>query len=125
MTFLEAFKKVYIEEIFTISGRASRKEYWGCEVIAIPLYFIVAFGSYMFFSFQTAEAIDAILRVWSFIAVITAGIRRMHDIGKSGWYNLIPIYNLYLSITPSEQSDNEWGSPRPHTIVNQSASDDE
>ena len=58
MTFLEAFKKVYIEEIFTISGRASRKEYWGCEVIAIPLYFIVALGSYMFFSFQTAKYVE-------------------------------------------------------------------
>ena len=56
---------------------------------------------------------------------LALAVRRMHDIGKSGWYNLIPIYNLYLSITPSEQSDNEWGSPRPHTIVNQSASDDE
>ncbi len=125
MTFLEAFKKVYIEEIFTISGRASRKEYWGCEVIALPLYFFVTFGSYFLFSFQTAEVIDAILLVWSYIAVITSGIRRMHDIGKSGWYLIIPFYNFFLSIKPSEQSDNEWGSPRPHTIVNQSTSDDE
>ena len=125
MTFLEAFKKVYIEEIFTISGRASRKEYWGSELVVIPLYIFVVFGSYFLFSFQTAEGIDAIFQAWGFIAAITSGIRRMHDVGKSGWYLLIPFYNLFLSITPSEQSDNEWGSPRPHTIVNQSTSDDE
>ena len=42
MTLIEAFKKVYLEDIFTIKGRASRKEFWGSELIFIPLYFITA-----------------------------------------------------------------------------------
>ena len=45
---LVVVKKVYIEEIFTISGRASRKEYWGSELVVIPLYIFVVFGSYFF-----------------------------------------------------------------------------
>ena len=43
MTLIEAFKKVYLEDIFTIKGRASRKEFWGSELIFIPLYFITLF----------------------------------------------------------------------------------
>ena len=46
--------------------------------------------------------------------------RRIRDSGL-----FIILISAFLSITPSEQSDNEWGSPRPHTIVNQSTSDDE
>ena len=30
---------------------------------------------------------------------------------------LIPFYNFYLQISPSEQSSNKWGDPRPHTIT--------
>jgi uncharacterized membrane protein YhaH (DUF805 family) len=36
-------------------------------------------------------------------------IRRMHDVGKSGWYCLIPIYNFILALTDSESGENEYG----------------
>ena len=28
-------------------------------------------------------------------------VRRMHDVGKSGWFILIPLYNFYLLVQPS------------------------
>ena len=51
-----------------------------------------------------------------FVALFTAVIRRAHDVGKSGWFMLIPIYNFVLSVSRSQQGPNEWGDPRPHTI---------
>ena len=27
----------------------------------------------------------------------------MHDVGKSGWFNLVPIYSLYLHLQPSKE----------------------
>jgi uncharacterized membrane protein YhaH (DUF805 family) len=117
MTFLEAFKKVYLEDIFTIKGRTSRKEFWGSELIFIPLYFITAFIGY-FISDGFGDLIGTIGSLWSSIAALTASIRRAHDVGKSGWFMLIPFYNFYLQISPSVQTSNEWGDPRPHTIVN-------
>jgi uncharacterized membrane protein YhaH (DUF805 family) len=34
-------------------------------------------------------------------SVIASGVRRMHDVGKSGWFILVPIYNLVLFVQPS------------------------
>ena len=39
-----------------------------------------------------------ILNAPVFIAV---GIRRMHDVGKSGWFILVPFYNFYLFVQPA------------------------
>jgi uncharacterized membrane protein YhaH (DUF805 family) len=41
---------------------------------------------------------------------IAVGVRRMHDVGKSGWYCLIPIYNLVLACTEGTAGSNEYGS---------------
>jgi hypothetical protein len=35
------------------------------------------------------------------IAEPAARTRRMHDVGKSGWLQLVPFYNLYLFVQPS------------------------
>ena len=129
MKIIEAFKKVYIEEIFTVKTRASRMEYWGSELIAIPSVFVVAFISYLI-SFELGDLISNVLTAWSVVATITVSIRRMHDVGKSGWvllWHLTIIGSIYifvLAVTQSEQEDNEWGSPRPHTILNNNTSEE-
>ena len=33
----------------------------------------------------------------------------MHDVGYSGWYVLVPVYNLVLSLTPGEEGPNDYG----------------
>ena len=40
---------------------------------------------------------------------IAVGIRRMHDVGKSGWFILIPIYNIILAATEGQAGGNEYG----------------
>ena len=44
------------------------------------------------------------------IPSIAVGVRRMHDVGKSGWFLLIPIYNLILTVTEGNKSDNQYGA---------------
>jgi len=34
-------------------------------------------------------------------SMIALQVRRMHDVGKSGWFVLIPLYNFYLFVQPS------------------------
>jgi len=36
-------------------------------------------------------------------------IKRMHDVGRSGWYSLVPIYNLMLALTRGDEGANEYG----------------
>ena len=45
----------------------------------------------------------------SFIPVIAVGVRRMHDVGKSSWYIIVPIYNLVLWARPGEEGPNQFG----------------
>ena len=42
--------------------------------------------------------------------LIAVSVRRMHDLGKSGWFLLILIYNLTLACTPGVTGDNEYGN---------------
>jgi uncharacterized membrane protein YhaH (DUF805 family) len=49
--------------------------------------------------------------------MLAAGARRLHDIGKSGWWlllGLIPLVNLvllYFTVQPSQSEGNEYGAP--------------
>ena len=49
------------------------------------------------------------------IPSIAVGVRRMHDVGKSGWFLLIPIYNFILAVSEGEKGDNKYG-PDPKVV---------
>jgi uncharacterized membrane protein YhaH (DUF805 family) len=35
------------------------------------------------------------------VPLIAVEIRRSHDVGKSGWWILVPFYSIYLMFKPS------------------------
>jgi uncharacterized membrane protein YhaH (DUF805 family) len=41
----------------------------------------------------------------------------MHDVGKSGWHLLIPVYNLILLLTEGTRGPNEYGEDPKYEIV--------
>ena len=43
-------------------------------------------------------------------------VRRLHDVGKSGWFALIPVYNLILVCTGGVKNGNIYGT-NPKTII--------
>jgi len=43
---------------------------------------------------------------------IAAGIRRMHDTGRTGWWLLVPIANLIFAVTDGQPGPNQYG-PSP------------
>ncbi len=94
-------------------GRSRRKEYWWFTLGNLVIqYAIMGIGM--------AMEIPALLMAstgFSFLALIpgiAAGVRRMHDVGKSGWFLLIPLYNLVLTLTDSQDGTNKYG-PNPKT----------
>ncbi len=56
-----------------------------------------------------------LLSILLFLPALAVGVRRMHDIGKSGLFvllALIPVVNLfylYLCILESQPGANKWG----------------
>ena len=101
-------------------GRARRSEYWYFTLFST----IISWGfSYL----GIAMDFPWISLVYSFgiiLPSIAVGVRRMHDVGKSGWYILIPIYNLILACTDSEVGQNQYG-PNPKGIGNNDNYDDQ
>ena len=43
-----------------------------------------------------------VISLVTFIPTLAAAVRRLHDAGKSGWFILVPIYNLVLVLSPSK-----------------------
>ncbi len=106
MNGFDYFVKVY-KNYANFEGRARRSEYWYFTlfyyVLAIVLSLIDgAIGNGVGY-LGTALALGTI------VPSIAVGVRRMHDVGKSGWYLLIPIYNLVLACTNGDTGTNGYG----------------
>ena len=53
------------------------------------------------------------------IYIIVAGIKRMHDVNKSGWFLFLPIINIYyLIFTPGSKGANKYGID-PRSVPNE------
>jgi uncharacterized membrane protein YhaH (DUF805 family) len=82
------------------SGRARRAEYWGFWLgngLATGLLGLIS------------DNLSGLYTLVAFVPLISCGVRRMHDVGKSGWFLLIPIYNFILAVTEGEKGSNEYG----------------
>lgn len=49
------------------------------------------------------------------LSLLLTMVRRLHDVGLSGWWVLVPFYNILLVVQKSD-GDNQWG-PAPHKTV--------
>lgn len=88
------------------SGRARRKEFWmfvlGYVIVYSALLLLTKISS--IFGYLTG------LFVLAYICpAIAVSCRRMHDVDKSGWFQLIPIYNLILACTEGTKGPNQYG----------------
>jgi len=90
------------------SGRASRSEYWWFFLA----YFILAIVSGVIHDYLYLIVVLAFL-----VPLISAGVRRLHDIGKTGWLlliGLIPLVGLvliYFFVQPTQPEPNQYGAP--------------
>lgn len=92
------------------SGRARRKEFWMFSLVSLIIYFALSFiGSFIWGESPMAGSLGGIYYLGVIIPSIAVSIRRMHDVGKSGWFILIPIYNLVLYCRNGAQGENEYG----------------
>lgn len=57
-------------------------------------------------------AIYYFFQIVVFIPYLAVAVRRLHDVGKSGWYFIIPIYNLVLFCLDNLYVTNQYG-PNP------------
>ena len=95
-----------LQNYATFSGRARRSEYW----YFILFNTIISFGLGFVGGLMQVNWISNIYTLAVLIPSIAVAVRRMHDVGKSGWFVLVPIYNFILVCTNGVQGDNEYGA---------------
>ncbi len=107
--YLEVLKK-YVE----FKGRAARPEYWYFFLFNIIAVAVLSVIDNLFnITFLTTIYSLAVL-----LPGIGVGVRRMHDIGKSGWWLLIAIipilgwiWVIVLLAKEGESASNTYGAP--------------
>lgn len=97
------------------SGRARRKEYWFFVLIQFILLIIA--GTLDAVIFKKPFIFYTITALGLFIPAVAVGVRRMHDIGRTGWLLLlscIPLIGLivlYWLVSNTSPETNKWGQP--------------
>ena len=115
--YLKAFR-----QYSDFKGRARRKEYFMFGVINAVFSIgcmLLSFGLSNWLEAPAFISIYVLYMLVSLLPSLAVSVRRMHDIGKSGWMLLVgciplvgPIWMLVLLITDSDAQNNEYG-PNP------------
>ncbi len=113
MSFTDVIKKVVVDNYCNFNGRAGRAEYWYFFLFNVIVSVVLS---------GLANAVPAlsVLSVIYSLAMLLPGlgvaVRRMHDIGKSGWFlfiSLVPCVGtfilLYFLAQDSEKAANAYG----------------
>lgn len=102
------------------SGRSRRKECWMFFLINIIISMILGLVGGMIEFIYLSNIYSLVV----LIPAIAVGVRRMHDVNKSGWFILIPIYNIILACTAGDAGPNRFGAdPKGQDSFNQEALD--
>lgn len=86
------------KKYFCFEGRASRREFWSFQLVAV---FSLILGPLAVFVMV--------------IPSLAVGVRRMHDIGRKGWWIICPIASVFMLFKQSDENNNQYGQPYPAT----------
>ena len=128
MGYTDAIKSGFIR-YFDFATRSSRSEYWWWILFTLLVGVVLVIVNSIIFGPSTQQSdargtyvhfgggvLVTIFEVAVFIPTIAIGCRRLHDIDKSGWLQLvavIPIIGwgilLYWFVKPGEDGQNSFG----------------
>jgi uncharacterized membrane protein YhaH (DUF805 family) len=113
MDFKQSVLRCVRDKYADFNGRASRPEFWWfalfCCLVALVLNVL------------RLEMIGMLANLALLLPSIAVGARRLHDMGKSGWFQLvwlIPLIGwvvvIYWLVQPSVAGANEYGDGAAH-----------
>ncbi len=98
-----------LQNYAVFTGRATRADYWYFVLFNFIFSIVIGLIAGMI-------RIPILANLYSLAVLlpgIAVGVRRMHDVDKSGWFLLVPIYNLILACTEGDPYENQYG-PDPY-----------
>jgi uncharacterized membrane protein YhaH (DUF805 family) len=123
MNWYLAVLKKYAE----FSGRARRKEYWMFALFNVIFSIVLSLLDQLLGTVSKDIGLGVFSGLYA-LAVLLPGlalsVRRLHDVGKSGWWlfiALIPliggIWLFVLTVTDSQHSTNQYGANPKESAV--------
>ena len=110
--------KTCFSKYANFNGRASRSEYWWFQLFYIIVAFVaVIFDSMYIDNSQTMGPLELVTTLALLLPALAVTARRLHDVGRSGWWMLIfitvigmiPLLIWYISV--GTRSKNKYGPP--------------
>ena len=121
MSFDDAVNNVIINNYIGFEGRASRSEYWWFFLFCIFVGIITGMADFV----AGWNVITNIVIIALFLPTLSVAVRRLHDIGRSGWWYLIVIIPylgyivlLIFNILEGEEHPNQYGEVPTNIIEN-------
>ena len=96
MNYINSIKTCF-NKFFVFKGRASRSEFWYFALTWFAAFIILTFLSGDPFGSVGQSLISMIIVLIFAIPYYAAGARRLHDINKSGWWQVVPIIISFFS----------------------------
>ena len=114
---MESFNKYFLNLLkghyADFKGRARRQEFW----MYIMFYIVISVILGIFDNIIGIQILGGIFGLALLVPSLAVGARRLHDTGKSGWFQLlclIPIVGAIILIVFWAQEgvpeDNKWGA---------------
>jgi uncharacterized membrane protein YhaH (DUF805 family) len=91
---IENFKTVVTKHYFDFQGRARRSVFWWYILVV----FILGIIAYIIDRLLGMQIISGLLSLALLLPNLGVSVRRLHDVGKSGWWILLPLAPWLLMI---------------------------
>ena len=112
-----------LKKYVDFSGRARRSEYWFFTLFAYLVMIAFAALAAIALPAESMATLVSILSLAFLLPGLSVSIRRLHDIGKSGWWifiGLVPLVGgiifFIFTIMDSESGTNRYG-PNPKEVA--------
>ena len=106
----------------TFQGRATRSEFWWFYLFTLLIGWGASLVGTVTLGEEEGQLLSTIFSLVFFVPVISAGSRRLHDIGRSGWWQLLIItligilVLIYWWASDSMKTSNNYGDYVPTSI---------
>ena len=100
-----------LKKYFVFKGRATKSEFWWFQLIWVVSYIVMIISN-------NDEVAFICLGIIIFIAIplLSVGVRRLHDTGKSGWFYLLAfipyiggLIIFIFTVIEGDKGDNKYG----------------
>ncbi len=124
MGFSDAVQNVVMNNYANWDGRASRSEYWWFVLFGALVGFVTGTIDGFLFGWEYSDPtwISTLVSLALLLPNFCVSVRRLHDLGKSGWWNLlvftiigiIPL--LIFMVMEGEEHPNQYGEVPTNTL---------